>query len=43
MPTLVYAFTAGEFLAEELEDIWVDGYFEYNPDSQYPYEWWMLK
>jgi hypothetical protein len=43
MPVMAYAFSAGEFLDEELDNEWLDGWEVYNPDSTHPYEWWILK
>jgi hypothetical protein len=46
MPTLCFAFAAGEFLDEELfyQPEWVcDGWYVHNIHSTHPWEWWMLK
>lgn len=52
---LAFAFSAGEFLDEELELLHLDGPLEendpflkdgearYNKDSNHPYEWWATK
>lgn len=42
MPKLLFAFSAGEFLDEELGENWVDGFEVYNPNSRYPFEYWSL-
>lgn len=45
MPTLIAAYSAGEFLDEALlyDELPLDGYEIYNELSTHPYEWWILK